>query len=140
LGAAVHGGYELANALNAPSGLTPELTTALATLPNQVDPRGLLTFGVSGIAIFIFVWLMGQGRTFPSIFRYLGYLLAVLLWWLYIGRLVILDPTHPLLVVPILLTGFVVNPVWYLWLGIILRREMKVSSQANRSTRLGMST
>jgi hypothetical protein len=38
LGSAVHGGYDLANAIHPPS-------SALAELPSPVDPRGLLTFG-----------------------------------------------------------------------------------------------
>jgi hypothetical protein len=139
-GAAVHGGYDLANAINPPVGITPELSAALVTLPNQVDPRGLLTFGVSGLAILIFARLMGPSNGFPAGLKYLGYLLAVLLGWLYIGRLVILDPSHPLLVAPILLAGFLVNPAWYLWLGIALQRQPSAVTQANRATRLGMST
>jgi hypothetical protein len=44
LGSAVHGGYDLANAINPPS--------SVPDLPNPVDPRGLLTFGVVGAALF----------------------------------------------------------------------------------------
>lgn len=140
LGAAVHGGYDLANAINPPVGITPELTAALITLPNQIDPRGLLTFGVSGIALFAFVGLMGRSNAFPTGLRVLGYALAVLLCWLYLGRLIILDPTNPLLIAPVLLAGFIVNPLWYLWLGIILQRQASATPQMNRDTRLGMST
>jgi hypothetical protein len=139
-GATVHGGYDLANAINPPAGVTPELTAALVTLPNQTDPRGLLTFGVSGIALFIIASLMGRSNGFSSALKWLGYLLAVLLCWLYIGRLVILDPTNPLLLVPVLVTGFVVNPLFYLWLGITLQRQPTTTPHMTRSTRLGMST
>jgi hypothetical protein len=139
-GAAIHGGYDLANAINPPAAQPPELATALAALPNQVDPRGLLTFGVSAIAIFVFARLMASDDRFPNSFRYMGFLLALLLGWLYAGRLLILDPTNLLLLVPILLTGFVINPAWYLWLGFILRREMRVSSHQERVTHFGMST
>jgi hypothetical protein len=137
LGAAIHGGYDLANAINPPAAVTPELNAALAALPNQVDPRGLLTFGVSAIAIFVFAALMGRGSGFPAALKYVGYLLAVLLGWLYLGRLIILDPTNPLLVVPVLLTGFIVNPLWYLWLGIVLQRQPRAMTPMNRGTRLG---
>jgi hypothetical protein len=140
LGALVHGGYDLANAINPPPGQTPEIATALGNLPNQLDPRGLLTFGVSSIAIFTFTWLMGQTKSFPTGLRYLGILLAVLLLWLYIGRLVILDATNPLLLIPILLTGFVVNPAWYIWLGIVLRRESQAMPLENKSTRMRLPT
>src|ERR687892_778348 len=41
LGAAIHGGYDLANALPPP--VSP------GGLPNAVDPRGFFSFGVSGL-------------------------------------------------------------------------------------------
>lgn len=136
LGALVHGGYDLANALTPPPGQTPELATALSSLPSQFDPRGLLTFGVSAIAIFSFAWLMGESRSFPAGLKYLGYLLAALLLWLYVGRLVILDPTNPLLLVPILLSGFVVNPAWYIWLGLSLPRAPRTAPHNPRATQM----
>ncbi|MDP9243568.1 MAG: hypothetical protein M3O77_00615 [Chloroflexota bacterium] len=43
LGAALHGGYDLANAINPPA------SDPIANLPSPIDPRGLLTFGVSGL-------------------------------------------------------------------------------------------
>src|SRR5262245_30767193 len=46
LGAAIHGGYDLANAINPPATTTD--------LPNQVDPRGLLTFGLGGLSLLTF--------------------------------------------------------------------------------------
>lgn len=41
---------------------------------------------------------------------------------LYRGRLVVLTPTSLFILVPALLTGFVVNPAWYIWLGLVLLR------------------
>jgi hypothetical protein len=46
LGAAIHGGYDLANLINLPAS-----AAALPDLPSQVDPRGLLTFGVMGLGL-----------------------------------------------------------------------------------------
>ena len=40
----------------------------------------------------------------------------------YLGRLVIFDPDNALLLVVAAITGFVVNPALYAWLGVILRR------------------
>ena len=137
-GATVHGGYDLANALNPPAALSTELGVALASLPNQVDPRGLLTFGVSAIAIFVFARLMASDARFPNALCYVGYLLALLLGWLYVGRLIILDPANPLLLIPILLTGFVINPAWYIWLGFVLLRDFRQSSHRAESARFGM--
>jgi hypothetical protein len=116
LGSAVHGGYDLANAINPPSSSMPDL-------PNPVDPRGLLTFGVMGIALFIVAWLIGRGGQFPRGLGYLGYVSAVLLVVLYLGRLIVFNPASPVILVPALLNGFLVNPIFYLWLGLALLRR-----------------
>jgi hypothetical protein len=114
LGSAVHGGYDLANVINPPASI-PEI-------PNPVDPRGLLTFGVAGAALFLVSWLIGRGGRFPRGLGYLGYLSAILLLALYLGRLIVFDPTNPVILVPALLNGFLVNPIFYLWLGLTLLR------------------
>jgi hypothetical protein len=110
-GSAIHGGYDLALALHPPA-------TAVAELPSQVDPRGLLTFGVAGSAIFVVSWLMRRSLWFPRGLAALGYLLAGLLVVIYLGRLVILDPSSPLILGPAALAGFAVSPAWYVWLGL----------------------
>lgn len=46
---------------------------------------------------------------------------AALLLVLYLARLVILEATDPLVALPALLTGFLVSPAWYVWLGLALR-------------------
>jgi hypothetical protein len=117
-GSAVHGGFDLANALNPPA-------TTMGDLPNPVDPRGLLTFGVGGLALFVNSWLIvGSGRL-PRWLGYLGFLSAALLVILYLGRLTVLSASNPIILYPALLNGFIVNPIWYIWLGIsLLRREI----------------
>jgi hypothetical protein len=114
VGSAVHGGYDLANAVNPPP--------SLPDLPNPVDPRGLLTFGVAGIALFVVAWLIGRGGRFPRGLGYLAYISAALLVVLYLGRLIVFDPTNPIILVPALLNGFLVNPIFYLLLGLSLLR------------------
>lgn len=112
-GSAVHGGYDLANALNPPA--TPNVD-----LPSAIDPRGLLTFGVAGLALFVVSWvIVGSGRL-PRGLGYLGYLSAVLLVVLYLGRLIVLSPASPIILGPALVNGFIVSPIWYVWLGISL--------------------
>jgi hypothetical protein len=117
-GSAIHGGYDLANEINAPGALPASLTN----LPSQVDPRGLLTFGVAGLALFTVSWLIGRGTLLPKGLSYLGYLSAILLIILYLGRLIVLSPTNPLILIPALLNGFLVSPAWYVWLGLSLTR------------------
>ena len=114
LGAAIHGGYDLANVINPPN--APDLNS----LPSQIDPRGLLTFGIMGLALLVIAWLMGQSGEFPKNLSYWGYVLGVLLIIIYLARLIILDPANPVLLWPVLIAGFVLNPGWYLWLGLAL--------------------
>ncbi len=119
LGSLIHGGYDLANALNPPSANVP----GLAELPSQIDPRGLLTFGIAGIALFGFASLIARGARLPRGLGYLGFVSAILLVVIYLGRLIVLNATSPVIVIPALLEGFIVNPVWYIWLGLQLMRD-----------------
>ena len=120
LGAAIHGGYDLANAIHPPA---QNFALAIASLPSSIDPRGLLTFGVAGLGLLGFAWLMGHSASFSSAMSYLTYLLGVLLIVLFLGRLIILDAKNPLIAIVGSLSGFIVNPLWYLWLGTTLSRS-----------------
>jgi len=116
LAATLHGGYDLANAIHAPS--------QSSDLPSAIDPRGLGTFGLAGIAVLAFAFLMQRDRTFPRYLAYLGYLSGALLAVIYLARLTILSPSNPLVLAPAGLEGFIVNPAWYIWLGFALRRSV----------------
>jgi hypothetical protein len=120
LGSAIHGGYDLANALHPPA-------SPSTGLPNAVDPRGLLTFGVSGLGLFLLSWLITQDMRFPKRLASLGYLSAILMIVLYLGRLIIVQATSPVIVIPALLEGFIVNPLWYIWLGLTFLRSQTPS-------------
>ncbi|MDP9243043.1 MAG: hypothetical protein M3O84_07700 [Actinomycetota bacterium] len=114
IGSSVHGGYDLANAINHPK-------TNLS-LPSAVDPRGLMTFGVTAIAALVFGWLILRTGAFPRNLGYLALASGVLLVVIYLGRLIVLDPKSPVLLVAALLAGFIVDPLFYVWLGMELRR------------------
>lgn len=125
LGAAIHGGYDLAYNINVPSPAAPPPVLAL---PSQIDPRGLLTFGFMSIGLFFFARLITRSRVMPNGLGYLGYLSAIMLAILYLGRLIILDPANPIILVPALLNGFILGPLFYLWLGAALWRPATVLS------------
>lgn len=116
LGSAIHGAYDLANALHPPAALATDV-------PNAIDPRGMLTFGVAGVALLVVSRLMSRGGGFPGGLALLGYLSGILLVLIYLGRLVVLDASSPLILGPAALEGFVVNPLWYVWLGLSFWRE-----------------
>ncbi|MGH3102823.1 MAG: hypothetical protein ACRDN6_01840 [Gaiellaceae bacterium] len=114
LGSALHGGHDLANLLN-----PPELATSG---PSYVDPRGLGTFALTGLSILVFSLLALRSGLLPRRLAFLGLLAAALLVWVYIGRLVILDPESAGVLPFAVLLGFVVSPAWYVWLGATLLR------------------
>jgi hypothetical protein len=118
-GAAIHGGYDLANAINPPLENAP----SLANLPSQIDPRGLLTFGAAGIGLGTFSWLITKSKDLPKNLGLLGALCATLMIVLYLGRLIVLSPADPIIVYPALANGFVLGPLFYIWLGSVLLKK-----------------
>jgi hypothetical protein len=116
LAATLHGGYDLANAIHAPDQTT--------TLPSAVDPRGLGTFGLAGLSMLAFAFLIAREPSLPRGLAYLGYLSGALLVLIYLGRLIVLDASSALILAPAGLEGLVVNPAWYIWLGFALRRNL----------------
>jgi hypothetical protein len=115
IGSALHGGYDLAAVLHQHGPVDPDL-------PSAMDPRGLLTFGATGIGLWVFAWLIVRGGQLPRALAYLAYVVAALQIVLYLGRLIIFDAKNPVIVVPALLAGFIATPIWYIWLGVSLWR------------------
>jgi hypothetical protein len=119
LGAITHGGYDLANALNRPA----SDPLADAGLPSPVDPRGLLTFGLAGLGLLILAALaLGEGALSRPV-AWFGIAFAVLMIVTYLGRLIVLDPTSPIVAVPAGLAGVLVGPFFYFAAGLELRRR-----------------
>jgi hypothetical protein len=115
LGSTIHGAFDLANFFHPPAALASDV-------PSAVDPRGVLTFGLSGLALLVFARLMSRDGGFPARLALLGYVSGVLLVLIYLGRLIVLDPASPLILGPAALEGFIVNPVWYIWVGMTFWR------------------
>ena len=119
MGAIMHGGYDLAIAINPP--VTDVL--AEAELPHPIDPRGLLTFGITGLGLLVLMLQSRRSAVLPAGLAGLGALVGVLLIVVYLGRLIVLTPTNPLVAVPAAATGLVLSPAFYIWLGLELRRS-----------------
>lgn len=118
VGSALHGGYDLAALLHEHAAIDPNL-------PSAIDPRGLLTFGASGVGLWVFAWLILKSGQLPRQLGYLGYAVAALQIVLYLGRLIVFDAKNPVIVVPAILAGFIATPVWYVWLGVSLWRSAR---------------
>ena len=118
LGSVAHGGYDLAYVLHPPAVDVP----GVGDVPVLGDPRGLLTFGFTGLSLLTFSALMARGGQFPKSLGNLGYVLGILLVVIYLGRLIIFDPTN-IIVRIALVAGVAVNTIWFILLGQTLRRE-----------------
>src|SRR5919108_2726007 len=57
LAVTLHGGYDLAVAIHPPN--------QVINFPSPIDPRGLGTFGLTGISLLAFAYLMQRDRSFP---------------------------------------------------------------------------
>jgi hypothetical protein len=114
LGSAIHGAEDFA--------LEVRKEGAIDTGLSSIDPRGFVTFAVSGLAFLLVGWLVRRGGFFPPRLGDLSLLAGFLLLLVYLGRLVIFDPDNAALLVVAAVTGFVVNPALYAWLGLVLRR------------------
>jgi hypothetical protein len=114
VGSGLHGGFDLAVQVKDPAGTVSDLAA------NPTDPRGLATFALSGLALLLISWLIMAGGRLPKGLGQLGIVAGVLLLVIYIGRLTVFNPKNPFLLTVAVLSGFVVNPVWFGWLGLAL--------------------
>jgi hypothetical protein len=111
-----HGAFDLANLAKPPASFASDV-------PSSTDPRGFGTFALTGLALAVAGALILRGRSFPVGLGYLAFIAAALLIFIYVGRLVILNPRSPGLHAAAVISGFVVNPLWFGWLGATLWRN-----------------
>ena len=114
LGAAIHSAFDLSNALHPPA--TP------FDYASPIDPRGFLTFAIAGLALIVLARLITQVGTLPHALGYLGIVTGILLVLLYLAYLILLSATSPIVLILIVTSGLA-QPVWYLWLGLVLWRS-----------------
>jgi hypothetical protein len=77
-GSAAHGAYDLANFIKPPAALSGDV-------PNAVDPRSMMTFGVAGIAILVASLAIARTGAFPRVLAGLGTVAGVLLIVVYLA-------------------------------------------------------
>ena len=108
LAASTHGVYDLANILHAPA--------AIPDLPSAVDPRGYGTFALTGLAVLLLAGLAGRSAELPRWVSPLGLALGISLVLTFLARLVVLDPSSVLVLLPALVSGLL-SPIFFLLLG-----------------------
>jgi hypothetical protein len=108
---------------NSAIGLGKALTPEIGEAGTPSDPFGVFRFGLAGVALFIVGWLTVRGGALPRGLGYLAEIGGVLLVLVYLGRLFgVIDPATRITVLPPVLYGVVIHPVFYVWLGMVLRR------------------
>jgi hypothetical protein len=120
IGSAIHGAYDAATFLRPPLADLPEL-------PNAVDPRGFLTFGILAIAIALYSTLMTHTDRFHPRLVTLGYIATGLLELIFVSSLIGLTSV---LTVASLLAGFLIYPAWFILVGSALRRPVSQEHSA----------
>lgn len=118
MGAAIHGVYGLASVISH----APASGVGTAN-PNPLDPAGFLAFGVVGLAMVVFAWLILRSGQLARGLGYLGYALAVLLVALFLGALLSNDTKSLAVLVPGGLASLVATPLWNIWVGLTLLRN-----------------
>jgi hypothetical protein len=111
VGTAAHAVYGLAL-------VVPQVTPGGDTLPSQLDPRGFLAFGVPGIAVLIFAWLIARSHQFPTALAYVGYALGIAVIALFLGTLFTNDLKSLWVLVPGAAASLIATPIWNIWLGL----------------------
>ena len=91
-------------------------------LPNPVDPRGFLTFGLTGLAVLAVARLVLLGAPLARRIGSVGIAVGLLLIVVYLGRMIILDAKNPVVLSSAVLLGFVASPAFYILVGLDLRR------------------
>ena len=127
-GTAVHGGTALADGINPPTvqeAVASDTAPAaeeddIVTRPNEADPRGLATFGLTALAVLFFAWLAHRSAGLPGWVVWTGVAFGVLLILVYLARLIVFDADDFFVRAPAGLAGFIAGPLWYLGVGLAL--------------------
>jgi hypothetical protein len=115
VGGFVHAAYQLIPITSSNPGVIVPTTPA--------DPLGILRFGLAGVTLLILGWLIVRGGQFPRNLGYLAFFGGALLVFIYIGRLFdFITPADKITLIPPFLYGFIVHPLFYVWLGRELLR------------------
>ncbi len=96
-------------------------------VPSPIDPAGLGTFGLIGLASLVTGLIIIVGGRLPRALGYLAVVNAVLLIVLFFASAA---GAQTLILISGGLTSVIVGPVWWVWLGRALQRESTPTAMA----------
>ncbi len=107
------------------------VTPPPGTFDGTPDPLGILRFGLNGVALFLAGLIMARDKDFPEALGYLALVGGALLVVMYVGRLVgFINPATKLTLIPPFVYGFVVHPLFYVWLARSLLQPSSAAAPA----------
>jgi hypothetical protein len=116
IGGLINGGYDLAIAL------APEGSQLPQDVPNPMNPRGLLSHGVGGLAVVVAGIVIARRGLLSRALAAWSHLTGGTLIVAYLAQLLIVRETHPVVVGLAAVAGLLTLPAWLIWLGVELRR------------------
>lgn len=93
---------------------------AVTELELYLDPQGWLSYGAIGLWILVVSVLALRANAMPKPLGYIG-IVSALLYWLVVAGYV--SGIGTLILIAAALGGIVLGPIWYIWNGILLRRN-----------------
>ena len=107
---------------------TASVSTVVGSLPSTVDPRGIGTFGLTGLSILIISQLIYRADGLPRRLGMIALLSSALLGLIFLGTVLWADGTGPnfaryLFLIPGPIQAIIVGPLYYIWFGMLLRRD-----------------
>lgn len=88
--------------------------------PFSLDPQAWLGFGAVGLWVLVVSLLALRGDIWPKPLVYVGIATTVAYWLVVAGFALSIEP---LVAIAAGLGGLILAPIWYIWLGLRLRRE-----------------
>jgi Domain of unknown function (DUF4386) len=97
----------------------PSTQAAIDALGQGLDPQGWLGFGGVGVWVLVVSLLAMRAGTWPKMLSYIGIAVAAMYWLLVVANVF---GIWFLISIVAGLGGVILAPIWFIWLGLLLRR------------------
>jgi hypothetical protein len=92
---------------------------AIEATSQTLDPQGWLGFGGVGVWVLVVSLLAMRAKIWPTVLSYVGIAVAILYWLVVVS---FVFDVGILLSIVAGLGGVILAPIWYIWIGLLLRR------------------